>query len=551
MKLTIGTQKVALPVDSSISIEKSSPFLDENSSSFSYPFPVPTQPNQRILGWPGKLERAGDLPDTSFVLEESGLQILRGDIEYDTITAEEIGVILKSGKTLFSSKVDGKYLSDIDYGRESWLNNDYDSIEVREKITAWDTANTTDNGKYVAAPALINPFREDVLMYVNKINKTTGNLVYDPQHLIQQQLFMLQFRAYFILEKIFESAGYTILLNDLKTGIFKDLIVFSNVINLPFTFTSSDGLTNYLNYSTLMPKITVTEFMESIASLVCLTYDIDEKLKTVRILYTKNVFAAGNTDKMKLEELSGWAHSEKKPSGGVTLAYQSQDDDKDTFSDFPSNVETITEMTLPTPTTDGEIVRVQYSDYYYVTEIIDSVYSWRWIGRLRDYKVGNGSEKIEFKVKVPSAITNADGYVYPKLEITPIAEGNNHGGVQRISFEPISELIVSLYHGRKQLLSAWIPYSSGDHWGINGGWIKEASVWLTPEFLYANVYSDLTNWKAYRCRQFTKYLKLSLAQLLQLQWRTRYVINGVEIILSKINFEIPHKGTVKIEGFTA
>jgi len=101
-------------------IERSTPLLNDDTGSFSFPFPVPTLPNQRVLGWPGNLERTGDIPDQTFVLEDSGLQILLGEVDYDEITKDEIGVILKSGFTEFTKRMEGKKLGDIEYGGETW-----------------------------------------------------------------------------------------------------------------------------------------------------------------------------------------------------------------------------------------------------------------------------------------------------------------------------------------------------------------------------------------------------------------------------------------------
>src|SRR5665648_255322 len=69
MKLTVAGNQIALTEGAVISIERSTPFLNDDTGSFSFPFPVPTLPNQRLLGWPGNLERTGDIPDQTFVLE--------------------------------------------------------------------------------------------------------------------------------------------------------------------------------------------------------------------------------------------------------------------------------------------------------------------------------------------------------------------------------------------------------------------------------------------------------------------------------------------------
>ncbi|MEI6679999.1 MAG: hypothetical protein WCL21_15400 [Mariniphaga sp.] len=76
MNLTVNSQPIALSIDTTISIERTSPLLNEDTGSFSYPFAVPTLPNQHHLGWPGKIQRAGDIAVQSFVLDDDGMLII-------------------------------------------------------------------------------------------------------------------------------------------------------------------------------------------------------------------------------------------------------------------------------------------------------------------------------------------------------------------------------------------------------------------------------------------------------------------------------------------
>ena len=118
MRLTVNDKAIALPLDGKISIERVSPYMNDNSGSYSFPFPVPTHPNQQNLDWPGKLQRVGDVMDQTFILEEGGIQILRGAVAYDSITKDEIGLVLQSGNTEFSKKMDGRNLANLDLGSE-------------------------------------------------------------------------------------------------------------------------------------------------------------------------------------------------------------------------------------------------------------------------------------------------------------------------------------------------------------------------------------------------------------------------------------------------
>jgi len=63
--------------------------------------------------------------------------------------------------------------------------------------------------------------------------------------------------------------------------------------------------------------------------------------------------------------------------------------------------------------------------------------------------------------------------------------------------------------------------------------------------------AESLNWQTYKARAFTKYLALSLPQLLSLQWGKRYVVNGVVVVFDKLNYELPYKGQVEVIGYTA
>jgi len=546
MKLTISGRQIALPTDAKISIQRSSPALNEDTGSFSYPFPVPTAPNQQILGWPGKLQRAREMADQTFILEDSGLQVFSGEVDYDLITKNEIGVILKSGYTVFRSKMSGRKLGEIDYGSESWLPLYYTTQQVTAKLAEWDAANTNGNAKYYVSPIAINDalYTTSVDDYVNKIDKLTGKLKYDSGGTRQNvNLYMLQFRASFMIDKIFESAGYTVLSNELKTSEFGQLVVFSRIINVTYGSTrfGIPGLeqTDILHYSKLMPDVTVLEFIDNIAGLLCLMYDIDERKKTVRILFKKNIFEPGNVEDLKMVELAGWQHSEERNSGGFKIGYKSQDSDLDTKTDYIPDRDVIS---LPVPTIDGEIVHVVSQNIDYITVTTNEIKEWKQIGRLKEYISGNGAEDVELDLKVPRTVAHPDGYPLPKFEIIPLNRS--------YAFPAIQETIVSLYHGRKEVNSVGIPYLSGDCWGFADGWSIGLTPHLAPPYIYEKVYKDFLNWKAFKARGFTKFIELTLPQVLALRWDKKYNIDGIELILDKINFELPHYGTVKIEGFT-
>ena len=506
---------------------------------------MPAAPNQQNLGWPGRLQRVGDIADQSFVLEEQGLQVMRGVVDYSQVTKDEIGIILKSGITGFRNHMSGKKLADIGYGSESWFPAQFTTQQVTAKLLEWDAANTTSNGKYFVPPTSINSAVSYLAEYVNKVDKLTGKLTYNTGGTRQNtNLYMLQFRIDFLLEKIFESAGYTILADELKTSEFSGSVMYSRIINVRYASVhfGIPGLeqTGNLYYSYLMPDVDVLQFVDTMAKMFCVMFDIDERKKTVRILFKKNIFKTDNIDSLKIVELTGWQHNEESQPGGFTIKYAAQDDSLDTKSDYIPDREV---SFLPTPTIEDEIVKVTMLQSDYITVLNGEVLEWNQIGRLKEYSEGTGSEKVELEVKIPKMVAHEDGYPVPKAEIKPLNRS--------YAFDALTDMIIAIYHGRKEVNGVMIPYSSGDRWGIADGWSIGLTTYLAPEYLYLQLYKDFLEWKAYRARAFTKYIQLTLVEVLSLRFDKKYVIDGIEIILDKINYELPHKGTVKIEGFTS
>lgn len=563
MKLTIAGKQVALPIETKISIERKSPFANEDTGSFSYPFPVPTVPNQQILGWPGRLQRVGDIADQSFILEDSGLQIMRGEVDYDDVTAQEIGVILKSGYTEFYKKMEGKKLSEVNFGSESWpiqsavvTNKDTLDTAIDAKMTEWNAANTNDNGKYVLSTFIIGMDYAAGDLHVNKYIHSDGSYGIKYFHAGVQHAegsYCLQFRLPFLIRKIFESAGYTIMEEVFSdSALFNKVILFSNILTIVYLNTKNtiSPVMDSLKYSILMPDIEVLSFLESFKNMFCLMYEIDERRKEVRIKFKKDIFLPENLDAMEIRELAGWTHSEQKSQKGFTLRYMAQDDELATWSEYPELVFAVS--LLPAPTIENQIVSlasaVGRGRLYITIKTGNEVLEWQKVGRLREVLMGEGENVVEIDIKIQGQTEYkiVSGTTEWNLECPDL---RNVARSWKNNITILPYFAVTLYHGIKIIDGKSISYSSADQYSING--TIDTGISLTPAYLYNNLYSEFLNWQTYRARAFTKYIELSIIQLLALQWGKRYNIDGIEVIFDKINFELPHKGTVKIEGFTS
>jgi hypothetical protein len=584
MKLTIGNQMIALPMDAKISLEKTSPIMNEDTGSFSYPFPVPTIPNQKNLGWPGKLERVGDIPDKSFILEEQGIQVLRGEVAYDNITKAETGIILKSGYTEFFTKYSKLKLEDLDYGWEWWPAGYADAQAVPsfgDKLTEWDQANTTNNGKYVVTPFKTS---DD---FVNTQWWTGPSATHLPNP--QDARFCLQFYVSFILKKIFEVTGYEIIQNDFENSDFNKAIVFGNIINFHLWDTSNVVLPDsggviitspggslitprflsplgpsyapQLYYSYLMPDLIITDFLNAIKTLFGLFYEINESNKQVSIRFIKSIFQPENLSNLSLKELDGWEHEELNEYKGFALRYTSQDDTLDTKWDYKPDLEVVNTLPDASKYTVDQICHVSaYNRDYQVVSVNGTTNGWKEVGRLKEYRTGEGENALEISVNIPGqylylyqSIWLECPYLQNVIRLQQTVNQNGNGyvatGDNGLTKIPLS---ISLYHGRKTFAGLiQYPYCTFDHYSIPGlATVINTGMSLKPDYLFAQVYQDKLNWQTYNARFFTKIFLLSLPQVVALQWGNRYVVNGVEFILNKINYELPHRGVVKVEGWT-
>lgn len=559
MKLTVNKQLIHMPVDASISIERTSPVLNEKTGTFSYPFPAPTLPNEKALGYPGRLQRVGYLSSKDFVLEDGGLQILRGQIDFDSITHSETGLILLSGQTEFYAKIEGKKLPSLDFGTMPFWGWATSKTEIQSYLDAWDLENTQNTSHRVFAPVHLTGSSSDILE-VNRHNTSTDKLILTedaPGTLYKGgDQFMMQLRVWWIIQTIFESQGYTVVQNDLQTTVLKKLILFTNPFYSVYTGNDtsltvvsgiSGGFTGTVEYAHFMPEnVSLTDFLKAVRSLTCCMYDIDERSKVVRIVLRKDIFLPANLLTNSLRELNNWEHTEERAKDGFALRYDSQDDELDTREDYAIH-ETV-QTNLPTPNFDEEVVHVtDYNrDYIALRNDLD-VLEWHRIGRLKGYIVDGGEEETTIGVKIPVQISidGAEG-AQIKSSLTQIWPIDTP--------VKINELYFSLYHGRHDFNGFNCPYTCPEKYSLATSGLPYSvvtnSTSLDPEALHDLVYADFLSWSAEK-RIMTKYLRLSLRDVINLRWDQRYVVNGIPILLNKINFELPHKGICKIEAYTA
>jgi len=305
-----------------------------------------------------------------------------------------------------------------------------------------------------------------------------------------------------------------------------------------------------LYYNYLMPDgIDVVTFLKTVKNIFCMVYLIDELKKEVRIQFKKDLFLPENLSPLKIKELEGWSHQEVKASKGFSLKYSIQDSEWDTKSNYPQWVNDVYD--LPVALTEGEILSVPRLDRDYITIRNDNGnLIWQEIGRLKDFPEAPGEEVVEIGIKVPGQLQ----YVEHSITLESPYLQNYSQQVYSLmvyaqDFTSNVPLSISLYHGRKTFAGLVnYPFLTGAKISMDG--LINTGMSLKPEYLYNSVYAEFLNWQTYRAREFTKYFELTMDELLALQWGKRYVINGIVVILERINYEIPYWGKAEIKGYT-
>lgn len=550
IELTANNKLVILPSDAQISIEKSSPVLNDKVGSFSYPFPVPTEKNKKTLGHPGRLERVGNIAAKNFILKDDGVQVLRGEIDFDPITTPETGLVLQSGNTEFSKKMDKKKLGDLDYGSE-FFPNVYDQQQgIDILLDNWNDANKNDNGKYVCFPMKSTATGTWTEIFINRVHGIESDLYNEILGTGSYLWFCMQFKLNFILENIFKSAGYYISENQVPGSLLNDILILGKTIKIRVYHDGSQYVVfspyrRRLEYSEMMPDLKILDFIEYIKGIAGLTIDIHKNKRQVSIYFNKEIFLANNViSKHNNSEVTGFEHNEIVPPDGFQLGFSDQDNELDTKHDYEIDDTVDSYDDLPAHTSGNEelIYHVSLTERDYQLLKKDDSWQWQQIGRLKPYISGDGEKEFTIDAIVPPNIHHtSEG---ESVEMPYLSSAIN-------TADTFCNIPFSIILNRGRLVTGTItwPYLVADTYSLDGVINFVSS--LKPAYMYENFHKDFINWQTYRAREVTKYLKLSLAEVVSLQWRKRYVISGIPILLNKINFELPYRGIVKINGFTS
>ncbi|WP_372772092.1 hypothetical protein [Mangrovibacterium sp.] len=581
MEVTVNNKQIFLPTDAKISIERNSPVLDSDKGDFSYPIEIPARPNNNILGFPGRLTRKSALPEQIFRMKDHRLNVLAGVVDYDDdgCTSDSLSIIFKSAASRLYSFINDKTLRDLNFGGMEIWGDDANLVQFEAVLSEWNGYNTDVAPAYGAILAPCGLKDGDTLKIANRVDPATGNMApdydttgqivyhgYSRPRMKIDELFMFQFFIWYVLERIFLDAGYTIGTNDLKDSDYANTVLLTNPMRVTgywmpeYTYPPTQTLLpeenrmfpyDVISFKDLMPSVDVGDFMEAVESMFALQFKIDELRGTVDILFKDNIFQKQPISNHRLKLLEGMKTSALPEFTGYRLAYGSQDNSDDTEEDFVVS-RTIITATLPDPELEGEVVYFPQYDSYYETIDNDGTLEWKRIGRLK--AVSSGSDPYferEIKLKVPANVAGGGAEV-PQITASLSTKEQSSGVVAELQ-----SAYVSMYRGVGQLSDITFPLLCAEKFTLYDESLSYVQVgfdehlqlidWFESGGLRDIQLNFLTAMVG--ARHFVCQFKATLVDVLLLQFDERYAFPDFIALFEKISYDLPFDGIVEIEGY--
>lgn len=427
-------QRVILDMlpDSSLALESTSPFFDEqlDEGTFSYPLDVPwTEHNCKELGAPEMLESVGQSGLLYWIIDvyEAGIPVMsevkltilghKGSYDYRRGTYT---MTVSGNESVFGTRILGKTLQDlrlgggIDMGSPNgrqWAYNrmagflpQYDYI--RFAPVYWpdyiDTTREDYTTEFIAGDIVnqivINPIypfgwkfgRPDP---ANPTSAVIEGNAYYPDHRT-----VPFFSLHYVLRSVFKENGYEAYGSFLDDPDYANLMVFNNCA-LEIYNSAAFDINRSIYPKKHMPNITISAFLIALRSfgIVC-TFAAGKK---VEIKYQEDLLASREITNITNQTID--AYEADKPTvatGGLKLSFGW--DDKDSFhSDRVKDVD-LTRLkyslalatdlaALTTGLSDGDLAYVIAENYYY--EWRYGVWTFLSEG-LQDKIIGNGENEF-------------------------------------------------------------------------------------------------------------------------------------------------------------
>lgn len=273
---------VDLPTDANIKIIQENPYFTKSSSyTYNIALPLRSKINQKIFKHVNREDVAKRAVTFNATLISLGQTLLRGTATITEIKDETVQIQLLSGNAEFNffAKSEGKYIDEIDMGTTNApiYTEHLTLAEFKPKYTKL----YSEGGIGVLIPVWNDT---DEKIYNHILPDLVGSTPYYPYYywgFIPGGGYIrtcAQPYLCYVIKKVIESIGYTLVVNEIEDTIYKNLYIpNANVTN---------------KYQKALPHWTVSDFITQLENFMGMLFVVNEESKEVKFLFNKNYYNA-------------------------------------------------------------------------------------------------------------------------------------------------------------------------------------------------------------------------------------------------------------------
>ena len=568
LRLVINNEVVDLGEKSSILINEESPVFEKDTipGGFSFPFELPASPrNRRIFSHPDRIQANGrGGQDFPFHLYIYGGLIGIGTATINKASQTAFTAFLKIGTGDLAGKIEGKKLSDVDWGgQRPWtFKPEFTFPEDDFALFPIYNPNFMDGTGYEGTWQG-NKFRLNSYENGDWFNNPGSTMAISP----------FPFLAYAV-KRVFNHFGFVLKENVLATDPdLKKLVIYTNRDISTYEEAVSYRELYYQGYNGMMsrtvpvttitrvfdnwdlkdclPDILIKDFILSIRNLFNLAIIIDLQ-GFVSILKRKDLILSGKALPLTSKAIGKPQITPPDSFSGIKLHWEHDQSDllfSEGFKDIFQNeallkepVAGMEQLADISPTINEiRLVRSLGLYYQYSGEEVDQVmeYSWRvYSNDLQDYKEGENPEELSSKASTLPMIHYQRVLGGSFIRCPQAAQLSN--SIIRKEKTPYS-LRFLFYHGMMADSNDTLyPYGSSDALDKKGDILPGANLslrWDGETGLYRQLWKDYLIWWKNR-----KEVKWMITDPSQLGFSKKYEIDGNHYILKTRNIILGNDG---------
>jgi hypothetical protein len=374
---------VALSPGTNIDISKNNP-LFSRAEEFSISLTVPRLPNEHIFGHKWRLTSVGAILPIEAQFIFFGREKLTGTIELISASDESYDILMKGSRNDFMFRFGLIRLPAIDFGWEYFCPGNANPLEADIRTEMYNTLNTQRD--WICFPV----YHSASSQWINRWSFDTNGFAMDIGGWRTAHV-----RLYRAIERLFAIKGYTVTDNWFSdTDEKKKIVIFNN----------NRQLASQINIRFLLPDWTIADFINEIEDFFPVTFHINSRNKTVRIISDDSVSTSFPADTLDRYVVLKHKIIFNDTQNGYDLTYElpADDDTTDQNWDYADQVaagEVNKFSDLPAISQNGAINLVVSEGQFYEYDDSDALQLWKPSGNLA-LGIRSGDGEISRKTKI-------------------------------------------------------------------------------------------------------------------------------------------------------